>query len=75
MKSLGRVLTAMITPYDARGAVDVAEAVRVAQFLVERGNDGVVVERHDRRIARARNRREAGALPRHQATRWASAGR
>jgi 4-hydroxy-tetrahydrodipicolinate synthase len=43
MKSLGRVLTAMITPYDARGAVDVAEAVRVAQFLVERGNDGVVV--------------------------------
>lgn len=43
MKSLGRVLTAMITPYDARGAVDVAEAVRIAQFLVERGNDGVVV--------------------------------
>ncbi|MEA2665077.1 MAG: 4-hydroxy-tetrahydrodipicolinate synthase [Candidatus Eremiobacteraeota bacterium] len=43
MKSLGRLLTAMITPYDAQGAVDVAEAVRVAQFLCERGNDGVVV--------------------------------
>ena len=43
MKALGRVLTAMITPYDERGAVDVAEAVRVARFLVERGNDGVVV--------------------------------
>ena len=43
MKSLGRLLTAMITPFDANGAVDVNEAVRVAQFLVERGNDGVVV--------------------------------
>jgi 4-hydroxy-tetrahydrodipicolinate synthase len=43
MKQLGRLLTAMITPFDAGGAVDVAEAVRVAQFLVERGNDGVVV--------------------------------
>ncbi len=43
MKQLGRLLTAMITPFDASGAVDVAEAVRVAQFLVERGNDGVVV--------------------------------
>jgi 4-hydroxy-tetrahydrodipicolinate synthase len=43
MKSLGRILTAMITPFDASGAVNVPEAVRVAQFLVERGNDGVVV--------------------------------
>ena len=43
MKSLGRILTAMITPYDERGAVDVTEAVRIAQFLVARGNDGVVI--------------------------------
>ena len=43
MKSLGRLFTAMITPYDAKGDVDVPEAVRVAKFLVERGNDGVVV--------------------------------
>jgi 4-hydroxy-tetrahydrodipicolinate synthase len=43
VKSLGRILTAMITPFDASGAVDVREAVRVAEFLVERGNDGVVV--------------------------------
>ena len=43
MKSLGRVLTAMITPFDENGAVDLPEAVRVAKFLVERGNDGVVV--------------------------------
>jgi 4-hydroxy-tetrahydrodipicolinate synthase len=43
MKRLGRILTAMITPFDASGAVDLEEAVRVARFLVERGNDGVVV--------------------------------
>jgi 4-hydroxy-tetrahydrodipicolinate synthase len=43
MKPLGRILTAMITPFDASGAVNVAEAVRVAEFLIERGNDGVVV--------------------------------
>jgi 4-hydroxy-tetrahydrodipicolinate synthase len=43
MKKLGRILTAMITPFDASGALDAAEAVRVARFLVERGNDGVVL--------------------------------
>jgi 4-hydroxy-tetrahydrodipicolinate synthase len=43
MKSLGRIFTAMITPFDERGAVDVDEAVRIAQFLCNRGNDGVVV--------------------------------
>ena len=43
MKHLGRILTAMITPFDASGAVNVAEAQRIAQFLVDRGNDGVVV--------------------------------
>ena len=43
MKSLGRILTAMITPFSADGALDVREAVRVAEFLIERGNDGVVV--------------------------------
>lgn len=40
---LGRLVTAMITPFDASGAVDVAEAVRIAQWLVDRGNDGLVV--------------------------------
>ncbi len=43
MKSLGRIFTAMITPFGASGEADVAEAVRVARFLVDRGNDGVVV--------------------------------
>ena len=43
MKSLGRILTAMVTAYDASGALDVAESARIAQFLIARGNDGVVV--------------------------------
>jgi 4-hydroxy-tetrahydrodipicolinate synthase len=43
MTSLGRLLTAMITPFDAAGAVDVAEAVRIARFLIDRGNDGLVI--------------------------------
>jgi 4-hydroxy-tetrahydrodipicolinate synthase len=43
VKALGRLLTAMITPFDAKGAVDTGEAVRIAQFLADRGNDGFVV--------------------------------
>lgn len=40
---LGRVLTAMITPLDASGALDLAGAEALAAFLVANGNDGVVV--------------------------------
>ena len=43
MKQIGRILTAMITPFDREERVNVAEAVRIAQFLIARGNDGVVV--------------------------------
>ncbi len=39
----GRVLTAMITPFDAAGNVDYAEAGRMAQWLTEHGSDGLVV--------------------------------
>ena len=39
----GRVLTAMITPFDAVGNVDYAEAGRIAQWLTEHGSDGLVV--------------------------------
>lgn len=39
----GRVLTAMITPFDAAGSVDYAEAGRIAQWLTEHGSDGLVV--------------------------------
>jgi 4-hydroxy-tetrahydrodipicolinate synthase len=33
----------MVTPFDERGALDLAEAARIAEFLVDRGNDGVVL--------------------------------
>src|ERR1700712_4966853 len=39
----GRVLTAMITPFTAEGAVDLDGAARVATHLADHGNDGLVV--------------------------------
>ena len=39
----GAVLTAMLTPFDADGALDLDMAQRVARWLVEQGNDGLVV--------------------------------
>lgn len=41
--NLGSIITAMITPFDARGEVHLPEAARIAAWLVERGNDGLVV--------------------------------
>ncbi|WP_322795565.1 4-hydroxy-tetrahydrodipicolinate synthase [Tepidiforma sp.] len=43
MAHLGRLLTAMVTPYTPAGEVDTAHARRLARMLVEHGNDGVVV--------------------------------
>ena len=40
---LGRILTAMVTPFGADGAVDYDEAARIALHLVANGSDGVVV--------------------------------
>lgn len=40
---LGRIVTAMITPFDRGGQVDYKEAGRLATWLVHRGNDGLVV--------------------------------
>ncbi|MGB9377576.1 MAG: 4-hydroxy-tetrahydrodipicolinate synthase [Mycobacteriales bacterium] len=43
-RPFGRVLTAMVTPFTADGALDVAGAARLAAHLVdEGGNDGLVV--------------------------------
>ncbi|OBK21672.1 4-hydroxy-tetrahydrodipicolinate synthase [Mycobacterium asiaticum] len=40
---LGTLLTAMVTPFDAEGALDTAAAVRVAHHLVDQGCDGLVL--------------------------------
>ena len=41
--SLGAILTAMVTPFDAQGRLDEDAAVRLMHHLVEHGSDGVVV--------------------------------
>lgn len=43
MARLGTVLTAMVTPFDADGALDVDTAVRLAAHLVDAGCDGLVL--------------------------------
>ena len=39
----GRLLTAMVTPFDAQGEVDYQQAKRLALSLLDSGSDGVVV--------------------------------
>jgi 4-hydroxy-tetrahydrodipicolinate synthase len=41
--SLGGVLTAMVTPFDANGALDEDGAVRLMHHLLENGSDGLVL--------------------------------
>jgi len=43
MAIFGQVLTAMITPFDASGVLDLNEAVRLAKWLQDNGNDGLVI--------------------------------
>jgi 4-hydroxy-tetrahydrodipicolinate synthase len=43
MAGLGAILTAMVTPFDARGRVDEEAAVALMHHLVEHGSQGVVV--------------------------------
>lgn len=43
MARFGRVLTAMVTPFDADESLDVDAAVTLATWLVEQGNEGLVV--------------------------------
>jgi 4-hydroxy-tetrahydrodipicolinate synthase len=42
-RPFGRVLTAMVTPFDADGAVDLDRAQELAVHLIDLGNDGLVV--------------------------------
>lgn len=43
MKSFGRVLTAMVTPFDSDGNIDFEAAKSLAQYLIQNGSDGLVV--------------------------------
>lgn len=43
MPALGRLLTAMVTPFDERGEVDYRQAKRLALALLGSGSDGLVV--------------------------------
>ncbi|HEY8315074.1 MAG TPA: 4-hydroxy-tetrahydrodipicolinate synthase [Candidatus Baltobacteraceae bacterium] len=41
--NLGTIVTAMITPFDDAGALNLDEAKRIATWLTGRGNDGLVI--------------------------------
>ncbi|MGB6058776.1 MAG: 4-hydroxy-tetrahydrodipicolinate synthase [Microthrixaceae bacterium] len=41
--TFGRVVTAMVTPFDERGDLDLGAAAELAQWLVENGSDGLVL--------------------------------
>ena len=43
MARFGKVITAMVTPFDARGALDLDGVARLARWLQDNGNDGLVV--------------------------------
>jgi 4-hydroxy-tetrahydrodipicolinate synthase len=43
MPNIGRLLTAMVTPFDEKGAVDYEQAKKLALALLDSGSEGVVV--------------------------------
>ena len=43
MAEIGRLLTAMVTPFDDKGAVDFEQAKKLAHALLDSGSDGVVL--------------------------------
>ena len=43
MARFGRVLTAMVTPFDEHGALDLDVAQQLARYLQDHGNDGLVI--------------------------------
>jgi len=43
MKTIGRLITAMVTPFDKDGKVDYEQAKKLALALIASGSDGVVV--------------------------------
>src|SRR5260221_7791298 len=68
----GAVLTAMVTPFDDEGRLDLDGAATLARWLVDHGNDGLVVTgttgegpvlTDDEKIDLWRAVREAGTVP------------
>jgi 4-hydroxy-tetrahydrodipicolinate synthase len=43
MTEIGRLITAMVTPFDENGEVDYAQAKRLATALLDSGSDGLVI--------------------------------
>jgi len=43
MKKLGRLLTAMVTPFDEKGAIDYGQARKLALALLSSGSEGLIV--------------------------------
>ena len=43
MGRFGKVVTAMVTPFDERGALDLDAAAQIARWLVDQGNEALVV--------------------------------
>ena len=43
MTEIGRLITAMVTPFDEKGAVDYDQAKRLANALLDSGSDGLVI--------------------------------
>jgi 4-hydroxy-tetrahydrodipicolinate synthase len=43
MAEIGRLITAMVTPFDEQGQVDYGQAKRLANALLDSGSDGLVV--------------------------------
>ena len=66
---LGGILTAMVTPFDADGALDEDATVRLIHDLLDWGSDGLVVAGTTGEAADAHRRGEGAALA---AWRWRS---
>jgi 4-hydroxy-tetrahydrodipicolinate synthase len=43
MAKIGRLITAMVTPFNAKGAVDYKQAQKLAKALIDSGSDGLVI--------------------------------
>ena len=43
MATFGRLLTAMITPFDEEGNIDFPQARKLAKSLTQSGTDGLVI--------------------------------